>query len=117
MLVLPETLNISLLKSKYYNIFVSVGFHSLHIRPVVCAFDTGTGPHFIRTSVLDQSWLDNISQSNKPEIRGASDTRLILSGTLTIYRRSGKLRTRATFGTVDQLAVPVLLWELSLTGL
>lgn len=44
-----------------------------------------------------------------PEIHSASNTRLKISGTVTLHRRTGEYRTSIIFGLVDKPVVLVFL--------
>lgn len=79
------------------------------MRPIICVFDTGAGPKLIRDDVVNLSRLDCVRHGDMPEIRRAWDTRLNVSGTITLYLRMGESRTLVTFDVMDRLDVPVLL--------
>lgn len=96
---------ISLFKSKNYKVTVSIEINSSDMRPIVRDFDTGAFPQLIRAEVLDQSWLDNISQCDMLEIRNAFKMKLFVSRATTLYPHMGESYTRVTFGVVDEFAV------------
>lgn len=52
-LAFPETDEILLFKSKSSRIFASTGLNSSRMRTIFCVFETGAGPNFIRSDVLD----------------------------------------------------------------
>lgn len=79
------------------------------MRLIVCVFDTVTNPNLKRADFLEASWLDSIHQLNMPEMCSAFDTKLFLSGTITLHLMICESRTLVTFGVVDKLALPVLL--------
>lgn len=79
------------------------------MRPIVCVIDTGAGPSLVEKDVLDCKWLDSIRHSEMPEIRSASDRKLVRSGTITLHLRLAESHTRMIFGVVDRLAVSELL--------
>lgn len=79
------------------------------MRPIVCIFDTGAGPNLIRADVLDTSGQGSIGQRDMLDIRNAFDTRLKVSGTITLHLGMGGSRTRVNFGFVNEQVVPVLL--------
>lgn len=59
--------------------------------------------------MLEQNCLDIIRHSDLSEIRSASNTIIIVSGTITTHLRIDGSRTLLTFDVVDRLALPVLL--------
>lgn len=77
--------------------------------PIVRDFDTGAGRNFKRVDMLEQSYVDNTRHSDVAEVRSASDTKLIVSGTIILYLRMVELRTSGTSRGVDKLAVHSLL--------
>lgn len=79
------------------------------MRPIGCIFDIGVGSSLMTADLWDQIWLVNIRQRDLPEIRSAPDTKLVVSGIITIKLRMGISCTRVTFGVVDRLSVLVLL--------
>lgn len=79
------------------------------MRPVVYTFDSGAGPTLIVAEILNRSGLDNTQHHEMPEIQSASDKKLVMSETITLYLRIGESRARVTFGVVDNLAALVLL--------
>lgn len=73
--------------------------------PIVSLFDTCADPDITTADALGQDWLDNILQRDTPEIQGASDAKIVGSGTLILHIRMGQLCSRVTFGFVDKLVV------------
>lgn len=49
-----------------------------------------------------------------PEIRSASDMRLVVLGNITLHLRIRESHTSFTFGALDKLAVPVQLGTTSI---
>lgn len=96
-------------RSENYDVSISSRFNSSRTRPTVYVLGTDDGPSLIRADVLSQSWLDNIGQTDKPEIRSATDRILVAFGNTTHHLCIGESRYQATFGMVDKLALPVLL--------
>lgn len=82
-----------LFKSKNYIVYVSIEFCSSLTRSIVCFFDTGASPSLIRAEALVQGWLDKTHQSDMPEIRGESDTKLVVSRTIALHLSMCRLRT------------------------
>lgn len=79
------------------------------MRQVICFFDTGACLNVITAVVLEQSRLNNIRQRDIPEIRGPSDTKLVVLGTLNLHPRMDKSHAQVTFCIADKLVVPTLL--------
>lgn len=103
-----ETGQLLLFKGRNYKIFVSIWLEFSRTHPVSCVFDIGAGPDLINAVVLGQRWLKNLHQCDTLEIRGALNTRLAVTGTITLHLQLSKTRTRVSFSVVDRFAVPVL---------
>lgn len=84
-----ETDGIWIFDSKNYKVFVSIGILPLRMRPIVSTFDTDAGLDVTRADVLDRSSLAKIRQRNMPEIQSASDTKLVVTGIITLHRLMG----------------------------
>lgn len=76
---------------------------------IVCVFDTDTGENIIRDDIMDQRLLENICKRDMPEIRCASDTKLEMSGTITVQLCTGELRNLVAFGVLDKVTMPVII--------
>lgn len=77
------------------------------MRPILFVLETGAGPSPIRANVLDQTWLNNIRHCLIPEARCASETKLIVSGTISLHLCMGESHVRVTCDVVDKRAIPV----------
>lgn len=86
------------------------------MRPVNRVHDAGPGSYLIKVKPLYQILLGSIHRSDMPEIRRASNTKLVVSRTITLQLRMGESCTRVTIGVVDKLAVSVLLRTTSIDG-
>lgn len=80
-------------------------------------FDSASGAKLVRTDVMDLSWLENIRQQDMSKIRGESDTRVPMSGTITFHLRIDELRTCITSSVLDKLVVSVLLGTMFISRL
>lgn len=80
------------------------------MRPGVYDFDIGAGPNLMKGDILDQRWLENTRQSDMSKVRGASDQKTVVSGSIILHIFMCESRTRVARGVVDKRAVPVLLW-------
>lgn len=108
-LALPETGEILLFESKDYKVSFSIEIISSSMGPVVCIFDSSAGPDPMAADVQIQTWMNYIHDREMPEVGGASDTKLVMSGTVTLHLRMVESRTWLTFCVADKLIVPVLL--------
>lgn len=108
-LPISEPGDVSLSKIRNYKGSFSIGFKLPPMHSILCVFDTGAGLNLTSADVLDHRWLDIIRQSGMPESRSASDTRLVVSGILTLHLLAGELHTLVAFDVMDKLAVLVLI--------
>lgn len=106
MLEFPETGKVSLCQDTNYQVSVSIGPKSSRMRPIVCEFDTGTGPNLIRADILDNYCPDSIRKYNMPDMGSSSNTRLKVSETIILHPLIGEAHTRVNFGIVGELVVP-----------
>lgn len=79
------------------------------MRPVICVLDMSPGPNRIRAYVSDRSWLDSNRQRHLLDIHGASETKLLVSGTITVHLCLSESRTRISFSDVNKLVVTFFL--------
>lgn len=96
-----KTGDVSLFKNKKYQVSVSLSKNLLQMSPIICVCDTEARPNLIRAHVLHPSWRDSICQCDMPDICSASDTKLKVSGTITLHRRMGESRICVNFGVVN----------------
>lgn len=81
----PETGIILLAKSNKCKLSAIMGLNLLPMFPVTSFFDNQNGPKLVQAYVQDSSWLESICQRDTPEIRGAPNKKLTMSGTITLH--------------------------------
>lgn len=77
--------------------------------PIVYVFDTVAFPNFIQGDYSVPSRLDNVRQRDMPDIRGVSNTKINMFGTITVHQRMSGSRSCDDCGTVNELVKTVLL--------
>lgn len=88
---------ILLFKSKNYKVSVSIGLNSSRMYPNICVFDTFESANLVRANFLDATWLDSVRQRGMPEMRGKSNKKVTVYGTITFHLQICESRTRVTF--------------------
>lgn len=73
----------------------------MHMRPINCVFDTGTGPNFLREDFVEPDWLRSIHPYDSPRLKGETN-----------QVRIGESCIHVMFGIVQNLADPVFLGPL-----
>lgn len=110
-LVFLETGDVSLFKNKDYQASIFIDINSSRIRRTKSVMDTGAASNLIQVDVFHRNQLDNIRQTGMPDIRGASHTKLEVSGAINLHRRIDRSDNRVNFGVVNELFAPILFWK------
>lgn len=75
-------------KVKNEKVSISIRINLSCMRTFICVFDTtGTGSNLNWANISDRCLLESICQCGMPDIQSNSDTKLIVSETITVYSR------------------------------
>lgn len=81
----------------------------MRMRPLNCVLHISAEPKFTQEDVLNKKWLEAFKSENRSQMISATDYKLVIVDTATLYVRKGYLQIRVLFGAVRQLVVTVLL--------
>lgn len=70
-LAFTETSKILLFICRTYKLLIWIELISLRLRLIICVLETGVGQNLVSADVLDATRLDNVRQSDTPEIQSA----------------------------------------------
>jgi hypothetical protein len=105
-----ETDSVFPLKSRNYKVPATVGDTTMVATPVRAILDTGAGPNLVREEVLQEDW-ERCRAAEEPNyhVVGAGGRRLRQKGVITLCVELGRLRTKARFLVVPNLAAECIL--------
>jgi hypothetical protein len=98
------------LKSRNYKVSATVGVSTVIVTAVRAILDTGSGPNLVREDLLPEDW-EQYRMNDEPRynVVGAGGKRLRQKGVISLFVELGRLRVKARFLVIAELAAECIL--------
>ena len=107
---MPQGVTVFALQSRNYQVSAALGVSPTMVTPMRCIFDTGAGPNIVHLRVLPDNWESyRVADAPPVNLMGAGGRRLHQRGTVSLHVEIGRLRVRAQFLVVQNLAADCIL--------